>query len=94
MKTYAYEWPSKRLRDQEVTVKPRIVVHGAGFDVEYLGKTTGRKCVMPCQTLTEAVEYAYVVARRYPDEVREINTRRGQALHIRRAAKLGLPVAA
>lgn len=85
---------SKRLRYQEVTVKPRILVRPGGFDVEHLGKATGNKCVMPCQTLDEAVGYAYVVASRYPDEVREINVRRAQARHISRAARLGSPVAA
>lgn len=85
---------SKRLRDQEVTVKPRIIVRNGGFDVEYLGKTLGKKCVMPTQELSNAVAYSNMVARRNPDEVRAINTRRDQARHIRRAAKLGLPVAA
>ncbi|MDQ0100492.1 hypothetical protein J2T10_000111 [Paenarthrobacter nicotinovorans] len=93
-KHYTYEWPTPRLRDQEVTAKPRIVVRSASFDVEYLGKVHGGKCTMPCLSLDDAMEYAFMVARRSPDEVRAINIRRDQARHIRRAAKLGLSVAA
>ena len=85
---------SKRLRIEDISVKPRIYIDGDSFRVEYFGPITKGHCGQSHGTFEAAIEHGNSVARRHPDEVRAINTRRDQARHIRRAAKLGLPVAA
>lgn len=95
MSTYKFEWPSKRLRDQEMSVKPRIIVRPGGFfDVEYFGTIRGRECSITCLSWAQALEVAKSVSLSNKQAVEQINVRQAQARQIRRAARLGLPVAA
>ena len=84
---------SKRLRDQEPSAKPRIVTRHGAYAVEYVtgGRLKVQTAHLPFDT---AIAVASEVSKMNADEVRKINIRRAQARHIRRAARLGLPVAA
>lgn len=93
MNTYTFEWPSKRLREQEPSAKPRIIARQGAFAVEYkLGERI--KVQTALLPFDAAIEVASKAARENAEEVKGINIRQAQARHIRRAARLGLPVAA
>lgn len=87
-----------RIRTQQVTVKPRVIVNGDSFKVEYFGPITKGHCGTNYPTLKSAIEYANSVARRNPWLVRKINEEQAAARRIRKATRqaltLGLPVAA
>ena len=85
---------SKRLRFEDISVKPRIYIDGDSFRVEYFGPITKGHCGAGFKTFKAAIEHGNQVARRNPEKVKAINEERSKARHIRRAARLGLPVAA
>lgn len=66
-----------RLREQQVTVKPRIVITDtARFKVEYYGKFVQDHCGTSFPTFDMAVRHANNVAARYPHDVQRINAER------------------
>ena len=85
---------SKRLRFEEISVKPRIYIDGDAFRVEYFGPITKGHCGQGFRTFEAAIEHGNKVAHRNPVKVKAINEERSKARHIRRAARLGLSVAA
>lgn len=92
-----------RIRTQQVTVKPRVIVNGDSFKVEYFGPITKGDCGTSYPTLEAAIEYANSVARRNPRAVETINRQRNAQRLARLARKqavkdalsaYGFPVAA
>lgn len=79
-----------RLRNQVVTVKPRIVVNGDSFKVEYYGHITKQHVSVGYPTLEKALGFANAVASFYPEQVKAINRERAMARLERRAAELGV----
>lgn len=65
-----------RLRNQQVTVKPRIVANDGTFKVEYYGMIVKDHCATGWTTFEQAVEYANRVARRNPRVIETINRQR------------------
>lgn len=73
---------SNRLRNQEVTAKPRIVVNGASFKVEWFGSHVKQHCSAGFQTFESAVQFANTMARwGAPEKVREINEQQRNDRH-------------
>lgn len=69
-----------RLREQPVTVKPRIVITDTNrFKVEYYGKFVQDHCGTAFPTFDMAVQHANNVAARYPQDVQRINQQRQAA---------------
>lgn len=89
---------NKRLRFEDVSVKPRIYIDGDTFRVEYFGPITGGHCGQGFRTFEAAIEHGNKVARRNPVKVKAINDERARArnrrIATRQAERLGLPVAA
>ncbi|QOT15913.1 hypothetical protein [Paenarthrobacter sp. YJN-5] len=89
---------SKRLRFEDISVKPRIYIDGDSFRVEYYGPITKGHCGAGFKTLADAIEHGNKVARRNPVKVKAINDERARArnrrIATRQAERLGLPVAA
>lgn len=54
-----------RLRNQEVTKRPRVVVNGDSFKLEWLGHYSGEPCAIGYRTLVEAINYGNVLAHLY-----------------------------
>jgi hypothetical protein len=85
---------SKRLRAEDITVKPRIYMDGATFRVEYYGPITKGHCGAGFPTLTQAVDHANNVARRNPEAIKAINRKRFWERQARIANKAGMVLAA
>lgn len=66
---------SQRLRNQPVTVKPRIIVNGGSFKVEWWGKVTDQHCAIRAASFGLAVQLATSMAHGNRDKVEEINRR-------------------
>lgn len=54
-----------RLRNQEVTKRPRVVVNGHAFKLEWLGNYSGQPVATGFETLGEAIDYGNVLAHLY-----------------------------
>ena len=67
---------NQRLRNQEVTAKPRITVNGASFKVEWWGKITDQHCAIGVPTFGLAVQLASSMARGNRDKIEQINAER------------------
>uniref|UniRef100_UPI003F494B10 hypothetical protein n=1 Tax=Arthrobacter silvisoli TaxID=2291022 RepID=UPI003F494B10 len=65
-----------RLRNQEVTVKPRIVVNGDSFKVEYFGRITKQQISVGHPTHESALAHANMLARFNKFEIEPINKQR------------------
>ena len=74
---------NQRLRNQEVTAKPRITVNGGSFKVEWWGKVTDQHCVIGVATFGLAVQLATSMARGNRDKVEEINDQQRNNRHAR-----------
>lgn len=89
---------SKRLRFEDISVKPRIYIDGGAFRVEYFGPITKGHCGTGFKTFGQAIEHGNQVARRNPEKVKAINAEREAArqmrIEFRLAVKYGYPVAA
>lgn len=89
---------SRRLRFEDITVKPRIYIDGDSFRVEYFGPITGGHCGTGFKTLAQAIEHGNQVARRNPEKVKAVNAEREAArqrrIFARQSHRLGLSVAA
>jgi hypothetical protein len=58
---------STRLRNQEVTNKPRVIIHGDSFKVEWFGRNIQEHCAIGMPTFESAIKFANKVARNYKD---------------------------
>jgi len=85
---------STRLRNQEVTVKPKIYMDGATFRVEYYGPITRGHCGTGFPTFEKALEHGNNVARRNPVLIKTINRKRFWERQARLARKAGMALAA
>ncbi|UXM90906.1 hypothetical protein [Paenarthrobacter sp. JL.01a] len=56
---------SKRLRHQEVTKRPRVIVNGGSYKLEWLGHHSGQAVAVGYSTLGEAIDYGRVLAHLY-----------------------------
>ena len=56
---------STRLRNQEVTARPRITTDGGTFKLEWLGHHSGQAVAVGYANLVEAIEYGHVLAHLY-----------------------------
>ena len=68
----------QRLRNQPVTVKPRVTVNGGAFKVDYFGPHVKEHCGTGHPTFQAAIEAANRVARRYPMRIEVINAERAK----------------
>lgn len=88
---------SKRLRFEDISVKPTIYMDGDSFRVEYYGPITKGHCGTGFPTFEAAIKHGNNVARRNPDKVRAVNQQREYERQARRNLKQAistLPVAA
>lgn len=56
---------SKRLRHQEVTKRPRVIVNGSSYKLEWLGHYSGQPVAVGYATLEEAITYGHTLAHLY-----------------------------
>jgi len=56
---------SNRLRNQEVTARPRVIVNGGAFKLEWLGHYSGQPVAAGYLTLSDAIDYGNVLAHLY-----------------------------
>ena len=87
----------RRLRIDEISVKPRIYIDGDSFRVEYYGPLTQGHCGAGFPTFEAAIEHGNKVARRNPLMVKSINQQREHERQARRNLKQAIsafPVAA
>lgn len=68
----------QRLRNQPVTVKPRIIVNGNAFKVERWGAHVKEHVASGFPTFEKAIEHANRVAPLYYREISEINAEQKQ----------------
>ena len=56
---------SKRLRHQPITKRPRVVVNGNAFKLEWIGHYSGEPVAVGYATLGEAIDYGRILAHLY-----------------------------
>ena len=56
---------SRRLRDQEVTKRPRVVLNGGLYELEWLGHHSGQAVSVKYPSLGDAIDYGRVLAHLY-----------------------------
>jgi len=56
---------SKRLRHQEVTKRPRVIVDGSSYKLEWLGQYSGAPCAVGYESLADAINYGNVLSHLY-----------------------------
>ena len=65
---------NQRLRNQEVTAKPRIIAYAGTFKVEWFGAHVKTECAAGFKAFDDAVKFANTMAvHGAPDKVRMIN---------------------
>lgn len=74
---------SNRLRNQEVTAKPRITVNGGSYSIDWIGAITGEHCGVGHKTFEGAIYAANMMARYNAEKIREINAIRDLHRHAR-----------
>jgi len=56
---------NNRLRNQQVTKRPRIVVHDGSYKLEWLGHHSGEPCAVGYKSLADAINYGNVLSHLY-----------------------------
>lgn len=56
---------SKRLRNQEVTKRPRVIVNGGSYKLEWLGHYSKQTVAVVYPDLGDAIDYGRVLAHLY-----------------------------